>query len=188
MNKLLVIVPALLLLSGCVHTYWNESSQLVPTDTGTTNVVSTVRVGQYAFLTKSGLHGFSFEHNGKKISVGNYSTIGDVEMMNSISKMVVYSIAAYGSMGAYPTTVALLEALKSGEVDRVVAKVNKGETISIDDFPVAKSLCKPGQVMIQAKPEPRCTWTNPVFITPTNGIPFPSYFYTNAPTMLLTSP
>jgi len=187
-SKLLVIPVLLLSLlsSGCIHSYWNERKELVYNEiTNSTNELYSVRIGQYAILYKSDINNLKIPYKGGSITLGSFSTKGDVEMMDSISKMVVYSIAAYGSMGAYPTTVALLEALKSGEVDRVVAKVNKGEAISIDDFPVAKSLCKPGQVMIQSKPDPTQTWINPIFITPTstNGIPFPS-----APTMLLTSP
>lgn len=87
----------------------------------------------------------SVDYNGVKFTLNNFKSKGDVEMMESISKMVIYVIAAYGSMGAYPTTLAIIEAFKSGEVDKVVAKVNAGETVTINDFksvPISKGINK----------------------------------------------
>lgn len=140
--KAISIVLCLMMLNGCVHTYWNESETRIPMENGTTNIVSTTRVGQYAFWTKSDLQNFSFVNQNRQIGVAKYSTKGDVELTEAVSKMITYAIAAYGSMGAYPTTLAIIEAFNSGEVDAVVKKVNNNETVTVEDFPVAKAALK----------------------------------------------
>lgn len=126
-----------MLCSSCVSTYWEEDTSYIPTEFGTTNIVKSVHVGQKAFLIKSDISNLKIPYHGQMISLGNYSSAGDVESIEAIGKMVVYSIAAYGSMGAYPTTIALIDALKSGEVERIVNKVNNGEKLSLEDFPIA---------------------------------------------------
>jgi len=169
--KLLIMFPVIcVLLSGCVSTYWEQDTQLVPTEIGTTNVVTKVRVGQKAFFIKSDLSNLKIPYNGGYITMGSYSTTGDVALMDSISKCVVYSLAAYSSMGSLPAAEAILSAFKSGEVDRVLAKLAIGDPVTADDFPVAVSFSK-GPAMPQAKIEL-----------------IPSLPQTNAPIMLLSSP
>lgn len=142
MNKTIIALGLAMTLSmgsGCVHTYWNESSALVPMENGTTNMVSTVRVGQYAFWTKSDLQNFSFANDNRHIGVEKYSTTGDVALMESTTKLVVYALSAYASMGSVPAIEAIMEAFKQGEVDRVVSKYKSGQPITKEDFPVASS-------------------------------------------------
>lgn len=136
-KNILITICLILLCSGCVSTFWEEDKTYVITEIGTTNIVESVHVGQKAFLIKSDISNLKIPYHGQTITLGNYSSAGDVAMMESISKCLVYSIAAYGSMGAYPTTIALIDALKSGEVDRVNTKYNNGEPLTEADFPIA---------------------------------------------------
>lgn len=130
---------ALCMTSGCVSTYWEEDKTLVPTEFGTTNEVYSVHVGQKAFWIKSDISNLRIPYRGETISLGGYSTKGDAELMAEVSKLVVYGLSAYASMGSVPAIEAVLEAFKAGEVDRVISKLERGETVTILDFPVASS-------------------------------------------------
>jgi hypothetical protein len=140
MKKIVTIalLVCIFLCTGCVHTYWNEKKELVYNEiTNSTNELYQVRIGQYALLIKSDISNLKIPYHGESITLGGYSTVGDAEMMEKITKALVYSLAAYSSMGSVPAIEVILEAFKRGEVDKIVAKVQNGEPITKEDFPVA---------------------------------------------------
>jgi hypothetical protein len=150
--KHLALPMTLILLTGCVSTFWKEGRSPVVMPNGTTNTQYTVHVSQKAFLTKSDLSNLKVPYHGEYISLGSYNTAGDVAMMESISKCVVYGLAAYSSLGSVPAMEAILAALKSGEVDRVVGRIRGGGKVTVDDFPVARAFATPGPALLQTKP------------------------------------
>jgi len=136
-KNILITTCLIILCGGCVSTYWEEDKTYIITEIGTTNIVESVHVGQKAFLIKSDISGLKIPYHGQTITLGNYSSAGDVAMVESFGKMITYGLIAYSSMGSVPAMEALLAALKSGEVDAVIRKYENGEEITLKDFPVA---------------------------------------------------
>lgn len=140
MKKIIMLICLIMIClfnSSCVSTYWEEDKTYVITEIGTTNIVESVHVGQKAFLIKSDISNLKIPYHGQTISLGNYSSAGDVASIEAISKGIVYSIAAYTSMGSVPLMEALLKAFQEGEVERVVKKLENGEELTQEDFPIA---------------------------------------------------
>jgi hypothetical protein len=132
--KTFIAITLVLLLTSC-RTAWHIDKSYDAQ--GNTTHSSKFYMGN--LLSTTTFANVGVDYNGVKFNLSNYNAKGDVEMMSAISEMVVYSIAAYGSMGAYPTTEAIINAFKSGEVAKVVKKVNNNEQVTVEDFPAASA-------------------------------------------------
>jgi len=128
------LIGCMFVFTGCRTTGYSEKS--FDKDG---NVSHSATFYAWNLISMTSFSSAEVDYNGIKFKLSNFSGKGDVEMMDSISKMVIYAVAAYASMGTTISTETIFQALKSGEVDKVISKINSGEKVSISDFPVAVS-------------------------------------------------
>jgi len=138
--KNIILIALMLLCCGCISTYLGDKTY----DKDTGNLTHSIVFYRGSLLAVTSFEDAIVDYNGVRINLTRYSDKGDVDMMNSISEMVVYSLASYASFGSYPTTIAIIDAFKSGRGQMVVAKVNSGETVTREDFELQPLLKQKG--------------------------------------------
>lgn len=123
------------LFSGCQFAMWNSEY----------DKNKSVTVWQGSVLTKNTLKDAYVEYNGVIVKLSDWSSVGDVESIEAVSKGIIYALATYSSFGSYPTTLAIIEAFKNGDVEKISKKYDSGEIITKEDFtviPVSKGNIK----------------------------------------------
>jgi hypothetical protein len=131
MKRVMVCVLMMLCLfnTGCVMT--GAKGEAYDVDKKVTTEIGFWRA---SLFTVTAFEDAEFDYGNVKLKLTKYKNKGDVEMMSEVSELVIFCLATYSSFGSFPTTLAIIEAFKSGKAQKIVSKINNGEVVTKADF------------------------------------------------------